>query len=83
MEKKSEDMYESLIPCFVINKNGEKIGETIGMDGKRIIIKKMEAFYSVPLSKINEKSDKLVVDDVDWKEAKILGERWRKKSFIR
>lgn len=83
MKKGQEDIYESLIPFFVVNKNNEPVGETIGMDGKRIIIKNKEVFYSIPLSKLNKKFDKLVADDVDWEEAKILGERWRKKSFIR
>ena len=83
MKKEQEDIHESLIPCFVVNKNNERIGETIGMDGKRIIIKNKEVFYSVLLSKLNKKFDKLVIDAVDWEEAKVLGERWRKKSFIR
>jgi hypothetical protein len=82
MKKKQEDTSESLIPCFVVNKTNEPVGETIGMDGKRIIIKNREVFYSISLSKLNKKFDKLVVDAVDWKEAKILGERWRKKSFV-
>ena len=82
MEKK-EDLYESLIPRFVVNKSGEKIGETIGMDGQRIILKKNSDFYSVPLSVLDEHLGELIIKkNVDWEKAKALGERWRKKSFI-
>ena len=82
MEKK-EDLYESLIPRFVVNKSGEKIGETIGMDGQRIILKKNSDFYSVPLSVLDEHLGELIIEkDIDWEKAKALGERWRKKSFI-
>lgn len=83
MEKKKEDISESLIPRFVINKNGEKIGETIGMDGQRIILKKDNNFYSIPVSVLDERLGELVIEkDTDWEKAKALGERWRKKSFI-
>jgi len=82
MEKK-EDLYESLIPRFVVNKSGEKIGETIGMDGQRIILKKNSDFYSVPLSVLDEHLGELIIEkNVDWEKAKALGERWRKKSFV-
>jgi len=82
MEKK-EDLYESLIPRFVVNKSGEKIGETIGMDGQRIILKKNSDFYSIPVSVLDEHLGELIIEkDIDWEKAKALGERWRKKSFI-
>ena len=83
MEKKKEDISESLIPRFVINKNGERIGETIGMDGQRIILKKDSDFYSIPVSVLDEHLGELIIEkDIDWEKAKALGERWRKKSFI-
>ena len=82
MEKK-EDLYESLIPRFVVNKSGEKIGETIGMDGQRIILKKNSDFYSIPVSVLDEHLGELIIEkDIDWEKAKALGERWRKKSFV-
>ncbi|MDI6917657.1 MAG: hypothetical protein QMC80_07670 [Thermoplasmatales archaeon] len=82
MEKK-EDLSESLIPRFVVNKNGEKIGETIGMDGQRIILKKNGDFYSVPVSVLDEHLGELTIKkNIDWETAKALGERWRKKSFV-
>lgn len=82
-KKKVEDTSEYLIPRFVINKNGERIGETIGMDGQKIILKKDGNFYSVPLSVLDERLGELIIEkDIDWGKAKILGERWRKKSFI-
>lgn len=82
MEKK-EDLSESLIPRFVVNKSGEKIGETIGMDGQSIILKKNNDFYSVPLSVLDEHLGELIIEkNIDWEKAKALGERWRKKSFV-
>ncbi|MBU2565161.1 MAG: hypothetical protein KJ655_02770 [Candidatus Thermoplasmatota archaeon] len=81
--KKLEDISEYLIPRFVINKGGERIGETIGMDGQRVILKKDSNFYSVPLSVLDERHGELIIEkEPDWEKAKILGERWRKKSFV-
>ncbi|MBU4189763.1 MAG: hypothetical protein KJ886_02025 [Candidatus Thermoplasmatota archaeon] len=82
-KKKLEDMSEYLIPRFVINTGGERIGETIGMDGQRVILKKDSNFYSVPVSVLDERHGELIIEkDLDWEKAKILGERWRKKSFV-
>lgn len=66
---------------FILNADGERIGETIGIDGERIIMKREEDFFSVPIEAIEEKyGDLLLSKAIDWDESKTLGEEWREKS---
>jgi len=77
-----EDPHELLLSRFVETPKGTKLGESIGIYRKRIILKNKLNFYSIPLDSIREKGAKLVLRrKVDWKKAAKLGEIWRKNTL--
>jgi len=77
-----EDPHEFLLSRYVVNRQGKKVGESIGVEKNHIILKHGKKFYSVPFEKVQEKGrDLLLNGKVDWTIAGAKGERWRKKSF--
>jgi hypothetical protein len=77
-----EDPHELLLSRFVETPKGTKLGESIGIDGKRLILKNKLNFYSIPLKTIKEKDQILILrKKVDWDEASKLGETWRKNTL--
>lgn len=84
MKKKKwiDEPIDEYLSRFVINKDGERIGETVGIEGERIIMKKDDDFFSIPINAIEEKyGDLLLSKGIDWEESKTLGEAWREKSY--
>lgn len=76
-----ESLHESLILRFVTDEQGERLGETVSLDGDRVILKVKDGFVSVPASKIKDQGGNLQLDfGVDWDEARRLGEEWRARS---
>lgn len=83
-KKKSwiDEPMDEYLSRFVLNTDGERIGETVGIDGERIIMKREEDFFSIPKDAIEEKyGDLLLSKPIDWEESKALGEQWREKSY--
>jgi len=77
-----EDPRESLLSRFVETPKGNNVGESIGIERSRIILKKKLNFYSIPLKYVKEKDDKLVLTHkVNWTRAAKLGEIWRRKAL--
>lgn len=77
-----EDPKEQLLSRFVESPKGTLLGESIGIDKTKIIIKHKLKFYSIPLKSIKEKDDKLVLTKrVNWERAAKLGELWRKDAL--
>lgn len=66
---------------FVFSGKGEKVGETIAIDGDLVIIKAKEKYYAVPLKHVENKDGRLTVMGVaDWSMAEQLAEKWKEKS---
>lgn len=77
-----EDPHELLLSRFVETPKGTRLGESIGIDKSRLILKNKLNFYSIPLKSVKEKGDKLILRrKVDWKSATRLGEIWRKNTL--
>lgn len=77
-----EDPQELLLSRFIETPKGKRLGESIGIDKTRLIMKKKSKFYSIPLKAIKEKDDVLIlVMKVNWKLAAKLGENWRKRTL--
>jgi hypothetical protein len=77
-----EDPHELLLSRFIETPKGTRLGESIGIDKKMLIMKKKSKFYSIPLKAIKEKGDVLILKKrVDWKKASKLGETWRKRTL--
>jgi hypothetical protein len=67
---------------FVKDEGEEIKGETIGFEGKDIIIKKENEFYRIPLTKVELEEEYVMLKGrINWKKAKVQGEKWRKKEL--
>ena len=86
-EKNEESMDEgfdrnSLLCRFVLDGLGEKVGESVAIDGDIIIIKAGSKYLGVPLKHIEEEEKTLLVKGlVDQSKAEEMGESWRRKSL--
>ena len=77
-----EDPHELLLSRFIETPKGTKLGESIGIEKKSLILKNKSNFYSVPLNSIKEKGDKLILrKKIDWKKAAKIGEAWRRRTL--
>ena len=85
-DTKDDDVEESeensLLCRFVLDGVGEKVGESIAIDGDIIIIKARDKYLGVPLKHVEEDGKMLMVKGlVDQDKAEEMGEHWRKASF--
>jgi hypothetical protein len=77
-----DDPHDEILSRFIFNPKGTQLGETIGVEGKQLIVKNREKFYSIPLNSIKDRNDELIlVKKVDWNKAEKKGEKWRKKAL--
>ena len=58
------------------------IGESIAIDGKRIIIKKSEIIMSIPFDAIIKNAENLRVGDFDMEESLRLGKEWADRKDV-
>lgn len=59
-----------------VKQDNTDIGESIGVEGQRIIIKNSENIISIPIEAIIENAQKIIVGDFDREEALRLGKEW-------
>ena len=77
-----DDPKDHLLSRFIYDHNGNIIGESIGVEGKQLIMKSGSKFYSVPLRNIKEGGNELTVKGrINKTRARKLGEIWRKKAL--
>lgn len=77
-----DDPHDEILSRFIYDPRGKQVGETIGVEGKQLIVKNREKFYSIPLNSIHEKNSELVLrKKVNWVKAEKKGEKWRKKAL--
>lgn len=78
-----QDESTSYLCRFVYEDNGKKIGESITIHDKDIlIIKSKDSFLGIPLKHIDQKDKILTVKGLlDLDKALEMGECWRKKSY--
>jgi hypothetical protein len=68
----------SLLSRFVIDKNGNRVGESISVFNDLLIIKRNDDYYAVPLVHVEQHNDELRVRGVvHWERAKELAEGWK------
>jgi hypothetical protein len=68
---------------FVENADGERVGETVGMDGRFVIVKGRDPvrFHAIPRDALVLQGETFKVDRaVDWPAAATAGEAWREKQ---
>ncbi len=77
-----KEFKDEYLSRFVKDKKEEIRGETIGFEGKDLIIKLEDNFYKIPIASVELSGDVLnLKKKVDWKKAKTQGEKWRKKEL--
>jgi hypothetical protein len=83
VEKESmEDPRDEFLSLFVKDSDDEVRGETIGVEGKEIVMKNGSHFLKVPMDSLRLEENILrVVKRIDWKKARKKGERWKKREL--
>ncbi len=77
-----DDPHDNILSRFIIDVKGNQIGESIGVEGKQLIVKHRKKFFSIPLRSVQEKDDGLLLKrKVNWAAAEKKGEKWRKRAL--
>lgn len=81
--KGTDDISKNELICkFVFDGLGHPIGESISIEQDLMIVKTDDSFLGIPLKHVESDGKKVVVKGlVDTKNAKRLGERWRKHEM--
>ena len=70
----------SLLSRFVVDKNGNRVGESISIHKDLLIIKRESDYYAVPLQHVETKDEELRVKGiVQWEKAAEMAEEWKKR----
>ena len=81
-KKPSDETIRNLICKFVFDGLGNPLGESIRVENDLIIVKTDGSFLGIPLKHVEADGKKVIVKGlVDKKNAKVLGERWRRKEI--
>ena len=77
-----EDPKDHLLSLFIKDAHGKVIGESIGVEGRYIIMKSGLKFYSIPLKNVVEGEMELILKGrINRPRARKLGEQWRKRAL--
>ncbi|MCX9084866.1 MAG: hypothetical protein OIN87_08735 [Candidatus Methanoperedens sp.] len=81
-EKESSDLIaDSYIGKFV-KQDYLEIGESIGVEGRRIIIKNPESVMSIPVEAVYKNEETISVGDFNRDEALQLGKAWAEQKDV-
>lgn len=68
----------SLLSRFVIDKHGNRVGESISVYNDLLIIKRKGDYYAVPLKHVDVSGEELRVKGVvQWEKAAEMAEEWK------
>jgi hypothetical protein len=68
----------SLLSRFVVDKDGNRIGESISVFDDLLVIKRHDEYFAVPLAHVKHHNDELqVIGVIQWERAKELAEGWK------
>lgn len=71
-----------LLARFVINNQGEKIGESIAVNNDILIVKDNDVLLGIPLKHISFEGKKLLAKGlIDTTKARKLGSDWKKEAY--
>ena len=71
-----------MLARFVINSQGEKIGESIAVYHDILIVKDKDVILGIPLKHVSFEGKKLLAKGlIDTTKAKKLGDTWKKESY--
>ncbi len=63
-----------------VKQSGSDIGESVGFENNRVVVKSKEYYMSIPLEKITTNTDVIAVGDFDRDESLRLGKEWSDKK---
>ncbi len=70
----------SLLSRFVVDKNGDRVGESISVHRDLLIIKREGDYYAVPLQHVDASGEELRVKGiVQWEKAAEMAEEWKQR----
>lgn len=73
---------EDLLCRFVVDREGNRMGESISIDEDILIIKKGEKYLGVPLKHIEDSGEAIKIKGIiEWDRMEEMGEEWKKKSL--
>lgn len=81
-EKESNDINAHAIIGKFVKHNNADIGETIAVDGRRVIIKNLENILSIPIEAVLKNAENIVVGDFDREESIKLGKEWEERKDV-
>lgn len=73
-----------LLSRFVLDAEGDEVGETMTVTEDEVVLKREDGFFAVDPDEVIEKDGSLLLDpNVDWDEAEQRGESWREANLDR
>jgi len=65
-----------------VTQNNIDIGESIGVDGRRIIIKNPQSILSIPVEAVLKNAENIVVGDFNMEDSLTLGNEWAERKDV-
>jgi len=81
-EKVSSDLKANSYIGKFVQQNNIDIGESIGVDGRRIIIKNLQSILSIPVEAVLKNAETIVVGDFNKDESLQLGKEWEERKDV-
>jgi hypothetical protein len=81
-EKESSDLRADLYIGKFVKQDYIEIGESIGVDGRRIVIKNPESVMSIPVEAVLKNEQTISVGDFNRDEALQLGKEWAQRKDV-
>jgi hypothetical protein len=71
---------QALIARQVVDEQGNRLGETVRVEGDDVVVSRGGAFLVLPRASLEEHGEKLRAVELNLAEAEARGEAWRKKQ---
>lgn len=71
---------QALIARQVVDEQGQRLGETVRVEGDDVIVARGGSFLLVPRASLEEQGEKLKAVAINLAEAEARGEAWRKQQ---
>ena len=81
-EKGSGDLSANSYIGKFVKQNNISIGESIGVDGRRIIIKNQQSILSIPVEAVLKNAENIVVGDFNMEDSIQLGNEWGERKDV-
>lgn len=73
------DPGSALVAREVLDEQGQRVGETVRVEGDEVVLKREGGFAMVPRAALRDDGNRLRAEGVDWVAAAVKGEAWRRR----